>query len=58
MLYTSTVSTYLRGDWYRDWGSVEQYHRFPADEAPNAVVDQGVITMPGWSRQGPVRALP
>jgi arabinosyltransferase A len=58
MLYTSTVSTYLRGDWYRDWGSVEQYHRFPADEAPNAVVDQGVITVPGWSRQGPVRALP
>ncbi len=59
MLYTSTVSTYLRGDWYRDWGSVEQYHRLvPADQAPNAVVDQGVITVPGWSRQGPIRALP
>ena len=59
MLYTSTVPTYLRGDWYRDWGSVEQYHRFvPADQAPNAVVDQGVRTVRGWSRQGPIRALP
>ncbi len=59
MLYTSTVSTYLRGDWYRDWGSVEQYHRLvPADQAPNAVVDQGVMTVRGWSRQGPIRALP
>ncbi|MDR3654804.1 MAG: arabinosyltransferase domain-containing protein [Mycobacterium sp.] len=59
MLSTSTVSTYLRGDWYRDWGSVEQYHRFvPADQAPSAVVDQGVMTVRGWSRQGPIRALP
>ncbi|HUH72696.1 MAG TPA: arabinosyltransferase domain-containing protein [Mycobacterium sp.] len=59
MLYTSTVSTYLRGDWYRDWGSVEQYHRLvPADQAPDATVDQGVITVPGWGRQGPIRALP
>jgi arabinosyltransferase A len=59
MLYTSTVSTYLRGDWYRDWGSVEQYHRLvPADEAPDAVIEQGVMTVRGWSRQGPIRALP
>jgi arabinosyltransferase A len=59
MLYTSTVSTYLRGDWYRDWGSVEHYHRLvPADQAPNAVIEQGVITVPGWSRHGPIRALP
>lgn len=59
MLYTSTVSTYLRGDWYRDWGSVEQYHRLvPADKAPDAVVVRGVTTVPGWSRRGPIRALP
>jgi arabinosyltransferase A len=59
MLYTSTVSTYLRGDWYRDWGSVEQYHRFvAADQAPDAIIDQRVISVPGWSRQGPIRALP
>ncbi|MGF2952876.1 arabinosyltransferase domain-containing protein [Mycobacterium sp. THU-M116] len=59
MMYTSTVSTYLRGDWHRDWGSVEQYHRLvPAEKAPNAAVVQGVTTVPGWSRQGPIRALP
>ncbi|KAA1250968.1 arabinosyltransferase [Mycobacterium simiae] len=59
LLRTSTISTYLRGDWYRDWGAVEQYFRLvPADQAPNAVVRQGVITVPGWSRQGPIRALP
>ena len=59
LLRTSTVSTYLRGDWYRDWGSVEEYHPLvPADQAPAAVVEQGVITVRGWSRQGPIRALP
>ena len=59
MLYTSTIATYLSGDWYRDWGSVEQYHRLvPADQAPDAVVEQGVMTVRGWSRQGPIRALP
>lgn len=59
MLRTSTISTYLRGDWYRDWGSVEQYFPLvPADQAPPAVVEQGAITVRGWSRQGPIRALP
>jgi arabinosyltransferase A len=59
MLRTSTVSTYLRGDWYRDWGSVEQYYPLaPADDAPDAAIEQGVITVHGWSRQGPIRALP
>lgn len=59
MLRTSTISTYLRGDWYRDWGSVEQYHALvPPDQAPVAVVEQGVTTVRGWSRPGPVRALP
>ncbi len=59
LLRTSTISTYLRGDWYRDWGSVEQYYRLvPADQAPDAAIEQGVITVPGWSRQGPIRALP
>ncbi|MBW0014390.1 arabinosyltransferase domain-containing protein [Mycobacterium sp.] len=59
LLRTSTIATYLRGDWYRDWGSVEQYFPLvPADQAPAAVVEQGVITVRGWSRQGPIRALP
>jgi arabinosyltransferase A len=59
MLWTSTIPTYLRDDWYRDWGSVEQYHRLvPAAQAPYAVVEQGSVTVPGWSRPGPIRALP
>jgi arabinosyltransferase A len=59
MMYTTTVPTYLSGDWYRDWGSVEQYHRLvSADQAPDAAVEQGVIRVNGWSRPGPIRALP
>ncbi|HSZ31588.1 MAG TPA: arabinosyltransferase domain-containing protein [Pseudonocardiaceae bacterium] len=59
LLRTSTISTYLRGDWYRDWGSVEEYYPLvPADRAPDAVIEEGVITVRGWSRQGPIRALP
>lgn len=64
LLWTSTISTYLSGDWYRDWGSVEQYHRVvPADRAPDAVLEEGVVeegvkTVHGWTRLGPVRALP
>jgi arabinosyltransferase A len=30
----------------------------PSNQAPEAVVQQGVMTVPGWSRQGPIRALP
>jgi arabinosyltransferase A len=59
LLWTSTIPTYLNGDWYRDWGSVEKYNRLvPADQAPNAVVEQGAVTVHGWTRQGPIRALP
>ena len=42
LLRTSTIPTYLRDDWYRDWGSIERYDRVvPASQAPDAVVDQG-----------------
>lgn len=59
MLYTSTIPTYLRDDWFRDWGSVERYYRLvPAEQAPDAVIEQGTSTVPGWSRRGPIRALP
>lgn len=59
LLRTSTIATYLSGDWYRDWGSVEKYYPLvPADQAPPAVIEQGVMTVRGWSRQGPIRALP
>jgi arabinosyltransferase A len=59
LLTTSTVPTYLSGDWYRDWGALERYIRLvPSAQAPNAVIDQGTKTVFGWSRSGPIRALP
>jgi arabinosyltransferase A len=54
-----TVPSYLRNDWYRDWGAIERYERLiPASQAPNAVINQGSITVRGWTRAGPIRALP
>jgi arabinosyltransferase A len=59
LLRTSSVPTYLRDDWYRDWGSIERYDRVvPGSAAPNAVIDQGSQRVFGWSRSGPIRALP
>jgi len=59
LLRTSTIPSYLRNDWYRDWGSIERYERLvPADQAPNAEIEQGSITVRGWTRAGPIRALP
>ena len=59
LLSTSTVPSYLRNDWYRDWGWIERYDRVvPATTAPNAVIDQGSRRVFGWTRNGPIRALP
>ena len=59
LLRTSTVPTYLRDDWYRDWGSIERYDRvISAQDAPTAAIDQGSRRVFGWSRPGPIRALP
>ena len=59
LLTTATVPTYLRDDWYRDWGAIERYIRVvPAAQAPNAVIDEGSKRVFGWSRNGPIRALP
>ena len=59
LLRTSTIPTYLRDDWYRDWGSLERYVRVvPADRAPEAAIEEGTQNVYGWSRGGPIRALP
>jgi arabinosyltransferase A len=59
LLRADSVPSYLRDDWYRDWGAVERYHRLvPKTEAPDAIVDQGTVTVHGWTRNGPIRALP
>ncbi len=59
LLTTSTVPTYLRDDWFRDWGAIEKYIRVvPAAQAPNAVIEEGSKKVFGWVRNGPIRALP
>ena len=59
LLTTATIPSYLRDDWYRDWGALERYIRLvPAAQAPNAVIDQGAVKVFGWNRNGPIRALP
>ncbi|WP_264076911.1 arabinosyltransferase domain-containing protein [Mycolicibacterium houstonense] len=59
LLRTSTIPTYLRDDWYRDWGSIEKYNPVvPANQAPTAVIEQGAQQVFGFSRPGPIRALP
>ncbi|MCV7302925.1 arabinosyltransferase [Mycobacterium barrassiae] len=59
LLRTTAVPSYLRDDWYRDWGSIERYDRVvPASQAPDAKVEQGSMRVFGWSRNGPIRALP
>ena len=56
---TSAIPTYLRGDWYRDWGAIERYYRaVPAQQAPDAAIEEGTTRVFGWSRGGPIRALP
>ena len=59
LLRTSAVPSYLRDDWYRDWGAIESYARVvPSSDAPEAEVEQGSMRVFGWSRNGPIRALP
>jgi arabinosyltransferase A len=59
LLRTATIPTYLRNDWYRDWGSIERYDPVvPPDQAPVAHIEQGTKQVFGFSRPGPIRALP
>ncbi|SHZ98872.1 Probable arabinosyltransferase A [Mycobacteroides abscessus subsp. bolletii] len=59
LLRTSSVPTYLRNDWYRDWGSIEKYEPIVAPNlAPDAQLTEGTVVVNGWTRKGPIRALP
>jgi arabinosyltransferase A len=59
LLRTEAIPTYLRDDWYRDWGSIERYIRVvPQEQAPTAAIEEGSTRVFGWSRGGPIRALP
>ncbi|NMM83820.1 arabinosyltransferase [Rhodococcus sp. SRB_17] len=50
----TTVPTYLKDDWSRDWGSLERYDRF-FPNATAAVVDTGTATRSGSWIPGEMR---
>ncbi|EOM76597.1 arabinosyltransferase B [Rhodococcus rhodnii LMG 5362] len=50
----TTMPTYLRDDWGRDWGSVERYDRHRPD-ADAAELDLGEKTQWGWQKDGTIR---
>ncbi|MCJ0904369.1 arabinosyltransferase domain-containing protein [Rhodococcus sp. ARC_M6] len=50
----TTVPTYLKDDWSRDWGSLERYDRF-FPNATAAVVDTGTATRSGRWIPGEMR---
>ncbi|WP_083710409.1 arabinosyltransferase domain-containing protein [Williamsia sterculiae] len=51
-----TVSTYLRNDWFRDWGSLQRLTPLTGD-APAATIRTGSETTWGWTRNGAIRAV-
>jgi arabinosyltransferase C len=49
-----TVPTYLKDDWFRDWGALQRLNPFyPAAEP--ARLDLGNATRSGWWSPGPLR---
>ena len=52
----TTVPTYLRDDWYRDWGSLERLTSLSPD-APDARATLGEQNRWGWAREGSLRVV-
>ncbi len=52
----STVSTYLKDDWYRDWGALVSLTPLVPDAA-TAQLSTATATSWGWKRSGPIRAV-
>lgn len=51
-----SLATYLRNDWYQDWGDLQRLH--PLDDAAvPAAVTSGTESTWGWSRPGPIRVV-
>ena len=46
---STTIPTYLKDNWARDWGSLERYDRYVPDATP-AAITTGTATRSGlWS---------
>lgn len=51
---STTIPTYMKDNWARDWGSLERYDRYYPDATP-AVVDTGRATRSGFWSPGQMR---
>jgi arabinosyltransferase C len=49
-----TVPTYLKGDWFRDWGALQRLNPYYPDAQP-ARLDLGTATRSGWWSPAPLR---
>jgi arabinosyltransferase C len=50
----NAVSTYLAGDWFRDWGALQKLTPYYPDAQP-ARLDLGSVTRSGWWSPAPLR---
>lgn len=55
LLFKATpVPTYLKDDWFRDWGSLQRFTQYYPDAQP-ARIDLGTATRSGWWAPAPLR---
>jgi arabinosyltransferase C len=55
LLYRAvTVPSYLRNDWFRDWGALQRLNPFYPDAQP-ARLDLGTATRSGFWSPAPLR---
>ena len=50
----TTVPTYLKNDWFRDWGALQRLALFYPGAVP-ARLDRGTVTRTGWWSPAPLR---
>ncbi|BBX85129.1 arabinosyltransferase domain-containing protein [Mycolicibacterium aubagnense] len=54
MFKATPVPTYLKDDWFRDWGSLQRFTQYYPDAQP-ARIDLGTATRSGWWAPAPLR---